>query len=60
MAAEDHVEWVHAETRHEWRCWLAANHAGAAGVWLSSPGGGRRAGLRSAMPESVEEALCFG
>ena len=58
MAAEDY-ELVHAETRAEWRRWLAANHASAPAVWLVSwkkPTGKPAVGYDAA----VEEALCFG
>jgi uncharacterized protein YdeI (YjbR/CyaY-like superfamily) len=58
MGAEDY-ELVHAETRAEWRRWLAANHTGAPGVWLVSwkkPTGKPAVGYDAA----VEEALCFG
>ena len=58
MAAEDY-ERVHAETRAEWRRWLAANHGSAPGAWLVSwkkPTGKPAVGYDAA----VEEALCFG
>lgn len=58
MAAEGY-KLVHAETRAEWRRWLAANHAGSPGVWLVSwktVTGKPAVGYA----ESVEEALCFG
>jgi uncharacterized protein YdeI (YjbR/CyaY-like superfamily) len=58
MAADDHAR-VHAETRVEWRRWLAANHGSAAGAWLVSwkkPTGKPAVGYDAA----VEEALCFG
>jgi uncharacterized protein YdeI (YjbR/CyaY-like superfamily) len=58
MAVEDY-EHVHAETRDEWRRWLAANHAGSPGAWLVS--WRKRTGKPSiGYAESVEEALCFG
>jgi uncharacterized protein YdeI (YjbR/CyaY-like superfamily) len=49
----------HAETRPQWRAWLAANHDAAPGVWLCS---WRTVTGRPACPypEVVEEALCFG
>ncbi|MFN0092442.1 MAG: YdeI/OmpD-associated family protein [Acidimicrobiales bacterium] len=49
----------HAETRAQWRAWLAANHASARGVWLCS---WKRATGKASCPydEAVEEALCFG
>ena len=48
-----------AETRSEWRAWLAENHARSAGVWLITykKGSGKP---RLTYGESVEEALCFG
>ena len=58
MAAKEY-EQVHAETRDEWRRWLAANHSGAPGAWLVS--WRRQTGKPSVgYAESVEEALCFG
>ena len=58
MPAEDY-ERVHAETREEWRRWLAANHDSSPGAWLVS---WRTATGRPTVgyAESVEEALCFG
>lgn len=49
----------HAETRRQWRSWLAANHDSARGVWLCS---WRRDTGRPVCPypEAVEEAICFG
>jgi uncharacterized protein YdeI (YjbR/CyaY-like superfamily) len=49
----------HAESRAQWRAWLDANHAVAAGVWLCSwrSGTGRPT---CPYPEVVEEAICFG
>lgn len=49
---------VHAETRGQWREWLAENST-ARGVWLCSwrtPTGRPRCPY----PEAVEEAICFG
>lgn len=50
---------THAETRAQWRTWLADNHTSTRGVWLCSwrtttdrP--------RCPYPEAVEEAICFG
>ena len=59
MAAAEGYELIHAETRAEWRRWLAANHAGSPGVWLVS---WKAATGKPAVgyAESVEEALCFG
>lgn len=64
-ASEHRATWkfdypiFHAETRDQWRAWLAANHAAERGVWLCS---WRRATERSACPypDAVEEAICFG
>lgn len=55
----DEYDWVRAETRAEWRAWLAANHASARGAWLVSwkQATGRPA---VAYDDAVEEALCFG
>lgn len=49
----------HAETRDQWRSWLAAEHDSAPGVWLCSwrSSTGRP---RCPYPEVVEEAICFG
>jgi len=49
----------HAETRSQWRGWLAANHASERGVWLCS---WRSATGRPvcAYEDAVEEAICFG
>lgn len=58
MAANDY-ERVHAETRAQWRRWLAENHASSPGAWLVS---WKRATGKPAVgyEESVEEALCVG
>ncbi|HVN55289.1 MAG TPA: hypothetical protein VMT46_13230 [Anaerolineaceae bacterium] len=50
---------VLAETREDWRAWLAAHHTQAGGVWLvlHKKGSGKE-GLEYA--GAVEEALCFG
>ncbi|MGO4782681.1 YdeI/OmpD-associated family protein [Cryobacterium sp. W22_MBD10_FK3] len=50
---------IHAETREQWRAWLAHNLASARGVWLCSWRNttGRP---RCPYPEAVEEAICFG
>lgn len=52
-------ERFHAETRQQWRDWLAAHHGRGSGVWLVSwkTATGRP---RMSYDESVEEALCFG
>jgi len=49
----------HAESRRQWRAWLATNHDSQPGVWLCSwrPTSGRP---RCPYPEVVEEAICFG
>ena len=59
MGALDDLERFHAETREEWRAWLAANHATATGVWLVT---WKASSGRPRMPygEGVEEALCVG
>ena len=49
----------HAETRAQWRAWLAANHNSVPGVWLCS----WRASADKPVcpyPDAVEEAICFG
>ncbi|NYD65974.1 YdeI/OmpD-associated family protein [Agromyces atrinae] len=49
----------HAESRADWREWMAENHATTRGVWLCS----WRTGTskpRCPYPEAVEEAICFG
>ena len=50
---------VHAETRAEWRDWLAEHHDHESGAWLVSwrPATGRPA---VGDEEAVCEALCFG
>jgi len=50
---------VHAETRDEWRAWLAENHGRPSGVWLATykKATGKP---RIDYEEAVEEALCFG
>ncbi len=59
MAKIDAFPDVHPLTRAQWRDWLAAHHAQAAGVWFvyfkkhtGKP--------RVSYDEAVEEALCFG
>ena len=49
----------HAETRTQWRSWLAHHHATTRGVWLCSwrTSTGKPA---CPYPEAVEEAICFG
>ncbi|MEV6279861.1 YdeI/OmpD-associated family protein [Nocardia sp. NPDC051832] len=49
----------HAETRAQWRAWLAAHHSSARGVWLCSWRTGTER-PRCPYPEAVEEAICFG
>ncbi len=48
-----------AESREEWRDWLAANHLSCRGIWLVTfkKGG---SGQRLPYDDAVEEALCFG
>ncbi|HSK26987.1 MAG TPA: YdeI/OmpD-associated family protein [Jiangellales bacterium] len=50
---------LHAETREEWRAWLAEHHDSEPGVWLVS---WRSSTGRGSVPyeAAVEEALCFG
>ena len=50
---------VHAESRADWREWLAANHGAARGVWLCS-WKGRTGRPACPYPDAVEEAICFG
>jgi uncharacterized protein YdeI (YjbR/CyaY-like superfamily) len=49
----------HAETRAQWRSWLAANHDGVPGVWLCS-WRAQGNGPVCPYPDAVEEAICFG
>jgi uncharacterized protein YdeI (YjbR/CyaY-like superfamily) len=49
----------HAETRAQWRAWLAANHDTARGVWLCS-WRARTGRPACPYPEAVEEAICVG
>lgn len=48
----------HAESRAQWRGWLAGTSDGAAGVWLCSWRTAARP--RCPYPDAVEEAICFG
>lgn len=59
MAGLDDREHVHAQTREQWRGWLADHHATSTGVWLVSwkASTGRPS---VGYEESVEEALCVG
>lgn len=59
MARSDDAEFFHAETREEWRAWLAEHHERDEGVWLVS---WRTATGRSRVPdeEAVMEALAVG
>ncbi|MBD5787787.1 YdeI/OmpD-associated family protein [Cellulosimicrobium terreum] len=50
---------VHAESRAQWRAWLADHTGSTRGVWLCSwrrPTGRPRCPY----PDAVEEAICFG
>jgi uncharacterized protein YdeI (YjbR/CyaY-like superfamily) len=49
----------HAESRSQWRAWLATNHDAQRGVWLCS---WRAVTGRPSCPysDAVEEAICFG
>jgi uncharacterized protein YdeI (YjbR/CyaY-like superfamily) len=49
----------HAESRDQWRAWLAAHHDAARGVWLGSWRLDDH-GPRCPYPDAVEEAICFG
>ena len=55
----DDLDWFQAETREQWREWLATNHSSAAGVWLVS---WKKASGRPILSydASVEEALAWG
>lgn len=59
MADGERDPQVHVETRAQWRDWLVAHHATAAGVWAVAwrPASGKRA---PSYEELVEEALCVG
>lgn len=50
---------VQAETRADWRRWLAANHGRTEGVWLVTF---KKDSGKPHLPyaDAVEEALCFG
>jgi uncharacterized protein YdeI (YjbR/CyaY-like superfamily) len=48
----------HAESRDQWRAWLAAHHD-TRGVWLCS-WRSEDHGPRCPYPDAVEEAICFG
>jgi uncharacterized protein YdeI (YjbR/CyaY-like superfamily) len=55
----DDLEWFQAETRDEWRAWLAENHATSPGVWLVT---WKKSSGRPVLDydEKVEEALAWG
>ena len=55
----ERYEQVQAETREQWRAWLARNHATSPGVWLVT---WKKASGRPylAYADIVEEALAFG
>lgn len=55
----ERYEQVQAETREQWRDWLARNHATSPGVWLVT---WKKASGRPylAYADIVEEALAFG
>jgi uncharacterized protein YdeI (YjbR/CyaY-like superfamily) len=59
MAKLDDLEWFEAETREQWREWLADNHATSPGVWLVT---WKKSSDRPALSydERVEEALAWG
>ena len=55
----DQLPTFHAQTRAEWRAWLADNHRTAPGVWLTT--NKKKSGnAHLSYDEAVEEALCFG
>jgi uncharacterized protein YdeI (YjbR/CyaY-like superfamily) len=57
--ADDRAPKVHAETREQWRAWLASHHSDTRGAWLVSWRSG--VGLPAVgYEDSVREALCFG
>jgi len=58
-AKVDTYDSFQAETRADWRAWLAANHATSPGIWLVTFK--KIAGSRYLdYAATVEEALCFG
>jgi uncharacterized protein YdeI (YjbR/CyaY-like superfamily) len=59
MSTQPEADRVHAETREQWRHWLADNHRRRTGIWLVSwkQHTGRP---RMSYADSVEEALCVG
>jgi uncharacterized protein YdeI (YjbR/CyaY-like superfamily) len=58
MGSLDGAPLVEPHSRDEWRQWLAAHHATAAGVWFIAPRAVRDRPV--SYEEAVEEALCFG
>ena len=59
MGKLDELDWFQAETRAEWRAWLADNHATSPGIWLVTwkKDAGRPV---LSYDEKVEEALAWG
>jgi uncharacterized protein YdeI (YjbR/CyaY-like superfamily) len=55
----DDLEWFQAETRQEWRAWLAENHATSPGIWLVT---WKKSSGKPVLDydEKVEEALAWG
>lgn len=55
----DPLRTFQAETRAEWRDWLAENHQSDRGVWLITF---KKSSQKPSLPygDAVEEALCFG
>jgi len=52
-------EQVTAESRAQWRTWLASHHMTRSNIWLVLyKKGSRQASVK--YDEAVEEALCFG
>lgn len=59
MTAYDDADRVHAETRAQWRSWLAEHHASARSVWLVS--WKKHTGKPAvSYDDAVSEALAFG
>ncbi len=59
VSAYDRAERVHADTREQWRSWLADDHASAASAWLVS--WKKHTGKPTVgYEDSVREAVAFG
>ena len=59
MGKLDDLDWFQAETRAEWRAWLADNHATSPGIWLVTWKKDAGKPVLS-YDEKVEEALAWG